>query len=132
MLCDDLHVLNQVQDQITSEDFQDADLRTIYATLLRLASQGRQTVFPHILAEVTSPRQMQLLDQMRTESTPANPAECSTALRDYLNKIRQRQLKAQRQRIKEQLHKTGGVADAEQRLLQEYNKLSKEQPIGPL
>jgi DNA primase len=131
LLCDDLHLLRHVQDQIASEDFQDTDLRTIYALVLRLAAQGRQTVFPHIADEVTSPRQRQLLDQMRTESPPSDPTECSTALRDYLNKIRQRRLKAQRQRIKEQLQQTGGVADAEQRLLQEFNNLSKEQPIGP-
>ena len=130
LLCDDLRLLRHVQDQIISEDFQDADLRTIYALVLRLASQGRQTVFPHISDEVMSPRQRQLLDQMRTESTPSDSTECSTALRDYLHKIRQRQRKAQGQRIKEQLRTVHDAAE-QQRLLQDYNNLSKEQPIGP-
>jgi len=127
MLCHDLRLLDRVQGQITPEDFDDADLRVIYTTLLRLAPQCELTVLPRILDEVTNPRQMQLLNQMRSESTPANPTECSTALDDCLNHIRQRQLRAQRQRIKEQLQKIGGSADEEQRLLQEYNNTRVQQ-----
>jgi len=131
ILCHDLHLLNQVQDQITSEDLQDADLSAIYTILLRLASQGRQTVFPHILDEVASPRQTELLNEMwATELVPSSPDEFSSALRDCLNKIRQQQLKTRRQRIKEQLRTVGDESVEQERLLlQEYNKLSKEQPI---
>src|SRR5262249_36860580 len=116
--------------QIACEDFHDVDLRTIYSTLLRLAPQCELTVFPHILDEVASPKQTQLLTQMAMEPLPANPAEVSAALHDCLAKIRQRQPKAQRQRIIEQLRTINDAAE-QQRLLQEYNKLSKEQPIGP-
>ena len=131
MLCHDLHLLNQVQDHITPEDFQDAELRTIYTLLVRFASQGKQAVFPSILDAATSPQQTQLLNKMAMEEAlPSGPDEIA-ALHDCLNNIRQRQHKAQLQRIKEQLQKTGGVADEEQRLLQEYNRLRKAQTIRP-
>ena len=57
-LCNDLRLLDQVQPQITPEDFDDADLRAIYTTLLRLVSQGELTVFPRIIDEAGSPGQM--------------------------------------------------------------------------
>jgi len=88
-------------------------------------------VFPRILDDVASPKQTQLLTQMAMEPVPDNPAEVTAALHDCLMKIRQRQPKVQRQRIIEQLRTVDDAAE-QQRLLQEYNKLSKEQPIGPL
>jgi DNA primase len=132
LLCHDLHVLPQVQDQMTSEDFQDADLGCIYTALLGLAAGGRQTAFPHILEAVTSARQTELLNAMwATEPVPTSPTEIGAAVRDCLNKIRQQQLKVQRQRIKEQLRTVGNDSVEQERLLlQTYNRLSKEQPIG--
>ena len=131
MLCHDLRLLDRVQRQVTCEDFHDVDLRAIYSTLLRLAPQCGLTVFPRILDDVASPKQTQLLTQMAMEPVPDNPAEVTAALHDCLMKIRQRQPKVQRQRIIEQLRTVDDAAE-QQRLLQEYNKLSKEQPIGPL
>lgn len=132
ILCHNLHVLHQVQDHIAPEDFQDADLRTIYAILVRFAAQGKPAVFPSILEEVTSPQQAQLLNKMAmAEPLPSGPAELTAAVHDCLHKIRQRQHKAALQRIKAQLRTIGGVADEEQRLLQEYSRLRKTQPIGP-
>lgn len=126
MLCHDLHVLHHVQNQITPEDFQDPDLRAIYTILLRLASQGRQTAFPAILEEVESPQQKQLVHQMGMEECVlSNPDEVFKALDDCLNKMRQQQRKVRGQHIKEQLRTVVDAAE-QQRLLQEYNKLSKE------
>jgi DNA primase len=130
MLCNDLQLLERVQPQITPEDFGDADLCTIYTTLLRLVSQGERTVFPRILDEATSPRQRQLLSKMATEPVHDNPAEIAAALRDCLTRIRQRRFKEERQRIIERLRTVDDASAEQQQLLQELDKLSKKQPIG--
>jgi hypothetical protein len=83
-----------------------------------------------MLEEAANPRQTQLLTQMAIESPLINPAEVSAALHDCITKIRQRQPKAQRQRIIEQLRTVGDGTAEQQQLLQEYNRLSKEQPIS--
>jgi DNA primase len=130
MLCNDLRLLDRVQPQITPEDFGDADLRAIYTILLRFVSQGAQTVFPRILDEAGSPRQMQLLSKMATEPAHDNPAEIAEALRDCLTRIRQRRFKEERQRIIERLRTVDDESTEQQQLLQELDKLSKKQPIG--
>jgi hypothetical protein len=83
-----------------------------------------------MLEEAANPRQIQLLTQMAMESTLTNPTEVSAALQDCITKIRQRQPKAQRQRIIAQLRTVGDGTAEQQRLLQEYNRLSKEQPMS--
>jgi hypothetical protein len=98
--------------------------------LLRLTPQDGLTVFPRILDEVTSPKQTQLLNKMAMDDVLANPADISRALDDYLTKIRRRQPKAQRQRIIEQLRTVGDGTAEQQRLIQEYDRLRKEQPIS--
>jgi DNA primase len=130
MLCNDLQLLDRVQPQITPEDFGDADLCTIYTTLLRLVSQGERTLFPRILDEATSPRQRQLLSKMATEPVHDNPAEIAAALRDCLTRLRQRRFKEERQRIIERLRTVDDASAEQQQLLQELDKLSKKQPIG--
>ena len=70
---------------------------------------------------MTSPQQTQLLNKMAmAEPLPSSRAlswrSCGGAAY-CLNKMRQRQHKAELQRIKAQLQKIGGVADEEQRLL---------------
>ena len=130
MFCNDLHLLDRMQHQITPEDFGDADLRAIYTTLLRLASQGERTVFPRILDEATSPRQTQLLSKMATETVHDNPAETTEALRDCLTRIRQRRFKEERQRIIERLRTVDDGSVEQQQLLQELDTLSKKQLIG--
>jgi len=130
-LCNDLRLLDQVQHQITAEDFDDADLRAIYTTFLRLASQGVLSVFPLSEETLLSPQQRQLLHQMAAvEPVLSNPAEVSQALHDCLTKMCQQQAKAQRKRIIGQLHGTADDTVEQQRLLQEYNRLSKEQPMS--
>jgi hypothetical protein len=123
-------LLEQVQRQISPEDFHDADLCAIYTVLAGRVLDDGPTVFPRMLEEATNPRQTQLLTQMAMESMLTNPAEVSAALHDCITKIRQRQPKAQRQRIIEQLRTVGDGTAEQQRLLQEYNRLSKEQPIS--
>jgi DNA primase len=130
MLCNDLRLLDRMQCQITPEDFGDADLCAIYTTLLRLASQGEQTVFPRILDEAASPRQTQLLSKMATEPVHDNPAEIAAALRDCLTRIRQRQFKEKRQRIIARLRTVDDGSAEQQQLLQELDTLSKKQLIG--
>jgi len=121
-----MRLLHQVQGQLASEDFQDADLGTIYTVLLHLAPQSGQTAFPGILHALESPKQKQLLNQIEIEACVlSNPAEVSAALRDCLNKIRQRQRKAQGQRTKAQLDGLGDAADEERRILQEYVQHTK-------
>jgi DNA primase len=130
MLCHNVRLLEQVQHQVSPEDFHDADLRAIYTVLADRAPEGGPIVFPRMLEEAANPRQMQLLTQMAMESTLTNPTEVSAALHDCITKIRQRQPKAQRQRIIEQLRTVGDGTAEQQRLLQEYNRLSKEQPMS--
>ena len=130
MLCHDVCLLEQVQSQITPEDFHDADLRAIYTMLLGRAPDRGSTVFPHMIEEAAHPQQTQLLTRMAMESIPTNPTEISTALYDCIMKIRQRHPKAQRQRIIEQLRTVGDGTAEQQQLLQEYNRLSKEQPMS--
>lgn len=130
MLCNDLHLLDRMQCQITPEDFGDADLCAIYTTLLRLASQGERTVFPRILDEAASPRQTQLLSKMATEPVHDNPAEIAEALRDCLTRMRQRRFKEERQRIIERLRTADDGSAEQQQLLQELDTLSKKQLIG--
>ncbi len=127
-LCNDLRLLDQVQHKITPENFDDADFRAVYTMFLRLASQGELTVFPRIMDEVTNPKQTQLLHQMAVEPALSNPADISKALHDCLTGIRRKKPKEQRQRIIEQLRTVSDTS--ENQLLQEYNRLSKEQPIG--
>jgi hypothetical protein len=134
MLCHDLRFLDQVQCQmelsgVTPEDFDDADLRAIYTLLLHVASQGELTISPRLIDEVTNPKQRELLHQMAVEPVLSNPADKEKALHDCLTSIRQRQFKVQRQSLIAQLH-TEPDGAAKDRLLQEYNKLTKEQPIG--
>jgi len=128
MLCNDLRLLDQVQHQVTPEDFDDADLQAIYILLLRLASKGELTVSPYIIDGVTSPEQKDLLSKMAMEPVLSDPAQVSKALRDCVTKIRQRQSKEQRKRIIEQLRKVDDTTENQLLHLQEYNRLSKEQP----
>lgn len=130
ILCHNVRLLEQVQRQISPEDFHDADLCAIYTVLAGRVLDDGPTVFPRMLEEATNPRQTQLLTQMAMESMLTNPADVSAALHDCITKIRQRQPKAQRQRIIEQLRTVGDGTAEQQRLLQEYNRLSKEQPIS--
>jgi DNA primase len=130
MLCHNVHLLEQVQHQVSPDDFHDADLRALYTILAHRTPAGGPTVFPRLLEEAANPRQIQLLTQMAMESTPTHPAEVSAALHDCITKIRQRQPKAQRQRIIEQLRTVGDGTAEQQRLLQEYNRLSKAQSLS--
>jgi DNA primase len=129
LLCHNMRLLEQVQRQVSPDDFHDADLRAIYTVLAGQALADGPTVFPRMLEEAANPRQTQLLTQMAMESTLMNPTDVTTALHDCITKIRQRQPKAQRQRIIEQLRTVGDGTAEQQRLLQEYNRLSKESPM---
>jgi hypothetical protein len=126
-LCNDLRLLDQVQHQITAEDFDDADLQAIYIMLLRLASKGELTVSPYIIDEVTSPGQKDLLSKMVMEPVLSNQAAISKALDECLAKMRLRQPKAELQRIRKQLKMVGDGTAEQQQLLQELDRLSKKQ-----
>jgi hypothetical protein len=130
MLCHHGRLLEQVQRQVSPEDFHDADLRAIYTVLASRTLEDGPPGFPRMLEEAANPRQTQLLTQMAMGSTLTNPTEVAAALQDCITKIRQRQPKAQRQRIIAQLRTVGDGTAEQQRLLQEYNRLSKEQPMS--
>ena len=123
-LCNDLRLLDQVQHQITAEDFDDADLRAIYTTLLTFSLPGCTQGVSRLLEEtLLSPQATQLLHQMATvEPVLSNPADVSKALHDCLTKICQQRFKAQRQRIIGQLHGTADDTAEQQQLLQEYRQ----------
>src|SRR5262249_8759830 len=131
-LCNDLRLLDQVQRQITPEDFEDADLRAIYIMVLRLASQGELTVPPHVIDEVTSPEQKELLSRMAMEPVLSSQAEVLKTLDECLAKMRQRQSKAELQRIRKQLDIVGDGTPEQQQLLQELDRLSKKQLLSSL
>jgi DNA primase len=130
MLCHDVSLLEHVQEQVTPEDFHDGDLRAIYTMLLGRAPALGPMVFSQLIEAAAQPRQTQLLTQMAMASLPTNPTEVSAALYDCIMKIRQRQPKAQRQRIIAQLRTVGDGTAEQQQLLQEFNRLSKEQPTS--
>jgi DNA primase len=125
----DLRLLDRVQHQLTPEDFHNAHHRAIYTIFLRLASQGELAIPPHVIDEGTSPEQQELLGKMATAPMLSSQAEIAKALDDCVTKMRQRRLKEERQRIREQL-KTAGDSTVEQQLLQELDTLSKKQLIG--
>jgi DNA primase len=128
----DLRLLDRVQRQITPEDFHDADHRALYTTFVRLASQGEVAVSPHIIDGMTSPEQQELLGKMAMAPVLSNQAEIAQALDDCLAHMRRRQPKAERQRIREQLKTVGDGTAEQQQLLQELDRLNKEQPISSL
>ena len=47
MLCHNVRLLEQVQHQVSPEDFHDADLRAIYTVLADRAPEGGPIVFPY-------------------------------------------------------------------------------------
>jgi DNA primase len=126
-LCNDLRLLDRVQPQITPGDFEDADLRAIYIMSLRLASHGELTVSPHVIDEVASPEQKELLSRMAMEPVLSSQAEITKTLDECLAKMRQRQSKAELQRIRKQLDIVGDGTPEQQQLLQELDRLSKKQ-----
>jgi hypothetical protein len=132
MLCHNSHLFEQVQRQVSPDDFHDADLRAVYMVLANRALAGGPTVFPRMREESLHPRQTQLLTQMAMESTLRNPTEIAAALHDCITRIKQRLPAAQRARIIAQLRAAGDGSVEQQRLLAEYNRLSKEQsrPTG--
>ena len=131
-LCNDLHLLDQVQRQLTPEDFENTDLRAIYMMVVRLASQGESTVPPHVIDAVASPEQKELLSRMAMEPVLSSRAEISKTLDECLAKMRQRQSKAELQRIRKQLDIVGDGTPEQQQLLQELDRLSKKQPLSSL
>jgi len=123
----DVSLLEEVQRQITPEDFEAPSLRDIYLLLIRLAAKGMQTLFPGILEYADNDSQRQLLAQMAVESVVADAAERSKALHDYLLRMQQRQTQAQLSRLKTQLREADRSANTpeQQRLLREIATLSR-------
>jgi len=129
MLCHNGSLLAQEQPQLSADEFHDADLRAIYGMLMPLVAKGIHIFFPRLLEEATNPRQTMLLTQMAMEPTLTNPIELSAALHDCITRIRQRTQKAMRNRIIEKLRTLPDGSYEQQRLVQEYNRLSKDLPL---
>jgi DNA primase len=129
----DVRLLEEVQRQITPEDFETPLLQSVYTLLLRLAAQGVQTFFPGILEHAENDAQRQLLARMAAESVRAEAAECRRALHDYVRGIRRRQTQAQLQGLKAQIREAERSANTseQQRLLQEYTALSRASRAAP-
>jgi hypothetical protein len=130
LLCHHGYLLEQVQLQLSPEDFHDADLRAIYAALVARTSDGTGPTFRGFFDASPTPRQTQLLTQIAMESTLTNPTEISATICDCVTRIRARQPRVMRQRIQEQLRAVSDGSVEQQRLLQEYNRLSKEGGAG--
>ena len=130
LLCHQEHLLKQVQHQLSPEDFHDVDLRAIYAALIARVSDGTGPTFRGFFDASPTPRQSQLLTQIAMEPTLTNPTEISATVCDCVTRIRARQPRAMRQQILEQLRTVSDGSVEQQRLLQEYNRLSKEDSAG--
>jgi DNA primase len=127
VLCHAPHLLASVRQQITVDDFDDADLREIYALMVRLHSQASGLTLAELSHQAVQPLQAQLLTKMAVEPVSLKPAELQQALDDCLTRIRQRHGKVQRQQLIQQL-RTVGDSGAQERLLQAYSQLRKETP----
>ena len=123
----DISLLEEVQRQITPEDFEAPILREIYRLLIRLTAKGMQTLFPGILEYADNDAQRQLLARMAAESVVAEGAERRKALHDYLLRMQQRQTQAQLSHLKMQLREADRSANTpeQQRLLREIAVLSR-------
>lgn len=129
----DVSLLEEVQRQITPEDFAAPSLRSIYLLLLRLAAKSGQPLFPGLLEHADDDPQRQLLARMAAESVVADAAERRRALSDYLLRLRRRQTQAQLQDLKAQLREAERSANTpeQQRLLQAYASLSRASRAAP-
>jgi DNA primase len=123
----DVSLLEEVQRQITPEDFEAPVLRSIYTLLIRLAAKGVRPLFPSICDYADDDSQRQLLGRMATESVVADATERSKALHDYLLRMQQRPTQAQLNRLKTQLQEADRSANTseQQRLLREIDTLRR-------
>jgi hypothetical protein len=124
----DLHLLPRVQQQITADAFSNEDLRTIFVTLVRVAPQCQGTIWPQLLHQIEHPGQRQIMAKMAMESFATSADERAKAVEDCLTKIQRRHMKAQRQRVINQLHTASG--EAERQLLREFQRLQQKGESG--
>jgi hypothetical protein len=111
------------------EDLADPVLGDIYALLLRLQLQSGVFSLAQLPQDVSQSAQAEILTKMALEPVPSKPEELQQAVEDCLLKIRQRRAKAQRQQIIQRL-RGGGDRAVQERLLQEYSQLRKENPVS--
>lgn len=126
-LCHAPHLIDGISRQLSVEDFIDTELRDIYALLLRLRLQHGVFSLAQLPQAAAQSTQAEILAKMAQESIPAKPEEVQQAVEDCVRKIRQRQAKAQRQPVLQQLRLEGDSAVGDH-LLQKYSQLRKENP----
>jgi DNA primase len=127
-LCHDLRFLTRVQQQITADAFRNEDLRAIFVTLVQLAPQCQGTAFSQLLHAIDQPRQKQIVSQMAVESFVSSDDERAKAVADCLTKMQRQHMKAQRQRVIDQLHTAND--EAKRHLLQEFRRLQQKGGMG--
>jgi DNA primase len=128
LLLNDNHLLAQVRQQITIDDFQEPILRELYALLLRLAPGEGVDAFANMLAHVSSDTQQQLLAKMAMEPVVDDVAARHQALEDYIVRLQEQKLKAKLRHLQASIREAerAGDADAQHRLLQAYTALHNE------
>ena len=128
LMLHDSSTLEQVQQQIAVDDFQEPILRDLYALLLRLAPRGGQDVFANMLEHASSDVQQQLLARMATESAVDDAATRHKALEDYIARLQQQKLQARLRQLQASIREAeqAGDTDAQHRLLQAYTTLRNE------
>ena len=124
------HLIDGVSRQLSVEDFADTELRDIYALLLRLRLQRGVLSLAQLPQEASEPPQAEILAKMALEPTPAKPEEVQQAVEDCVLKIRQRQAKVKRQHVMQQMRSSASDSVVDDRLLQEYSQLRKENPAN--
>lgn len=128
LMLHDPSALEQVQQQIAVDDFQEPILRDLYALLLRVASGGEADIFANMLEHVNGDVPRQLLARMATESAVDDAATRRKMLEDYIARVQQQKLQARLRQLQVSIREAerAGDTDAQHRLLQAYTALRNE------
>ena len=117
-------LLTQVDTQMTSDDFMDEELGSLYALFLQLAPYGGQEHWFRGLNGKATDRQVELLSRMAMEPPPPATEGDVQALNDYFRRMRQRRRGFWLGQVAQQLRNEPDKSE-ERRLLEATNQLAK-------
>ena len=125
------NLLTQVDSHMTSDDFMDAELGSLYTLFLQLALHGGQKHWFHKLNGKATDRQIELLSRMAMEPPPPVAGGDVQAMRDYFERMHQRRrgfwLGQVAQQLRNEHDETG-----QRRLLEATNQLAKKRQPSAL
>ena len=123
-------LLTQVDTQVTSDDFMDAELGSLYALFLQLAPYGGQEHWFHGLNGKATDKQVEFLSRMAMEPPPPATEGDVQAMSDYFERMRQRRRGFWLGQVAQQLRNEPDKIE-ERRLLEATNELAKNrQPLA--